>query len=81
MWMNMNREELTLFVSCGFFTENLCLTDLFNFSEEAIKNVDKEYLFDMVYLYFQKAFSNVPHPKTLKQSKQHGNVLGWIKNC
>lgn len=64
--MNMNREESRLFVSCGFFTENLCLANLFNFSEEAIKNVDKEYPFDMFYLYFQKSFSNIPDPKTLK---------------
>lgn len=66
MWINMNREQSTLFASCEFFTENLCLANLFNFSEEAIKNVDKEYPFDMVYLYFQKAVSNAPHPNTLK---------------
>lgn len=49
-----------------FFKEKLCLTNLFYFSEEAIKNVDKEYPFDTVYLHFQKTFSNVPHPKTFK---------------
>lgn len=65
MWTNTNREESTLF-SVGFFTENLCLANLFNFSEEAIKNVEKDYPFDMVYLHFQKASSNVPHPKMLK---------------
>lgn len=49
-----------------FFKEKLCLTNLFSFSEKAINYVDTEYPFDMVYLHFQTASSNVLQPKTLK---------------
>lgn len=66
IWINLNRKSQHDLFLGFFFEEKFCLTNLFNFSEEAIKNVDKDYPFDMVYLYFQKAFSNVPHPKTLK---------------
>lgn len=50
----------------GFFEAKFGLTNLFTFSEAAMKNVAKEYHFVTVYLYFQKAFSHVPRPKTLK---------------
>jgi len=66
IWINIHRKESTGFVSLVFFKEKLCLTNLFDFSEGAIKNVDKRCPFDMVYLYFPKAFSNVPHSKTPK---------------
>lgn len=79
--MDKNEYRKVNMICLFVFKEKLCLMNLFNFSEKAINYVDMEYPFDMVYLHFQTASSNVLQPKTLKYTKKYGKVLGWIKNC
>lgn len=52
----MNRKSQHYLLVDFVLKEKLFLTNLFNFSEEAIKNVDKEYSFDMV-SFFSKRHS------------------------
>lgn len=44
----MNRKSQHYLLVDFVLKEKLFLTNLFNFSEETIKNVDKEYSFDML---------------------------------
>ncbi|KAL7630702.1 UNVERIFIED_CONTAM: hypothetical protein RMT77_019088 [Armadillidium vulgare] len=67
----------------GFRKNRSCLTNLLEFFNEVINNVDNHKSYDVIYLDFQKAFDTVPHQRLLEKLRAHGirgKFLNWIKN-
>lgn len=67
----------------GFRRNRSCLTNLLEFFNVVINDVDNYKSFDVIYLDFQKAFDTVPHQRLLEKLRAHGirgKLLNWVKN-
>ena len=67
----------------GFRRNRSCLTNLLEFFNTVISDVDEYKAYDVIYLDFQKAFDTVPHQRLLEKLRAHGirgNLLTWITN-
>jgi len=67
----------------GFRNNKSCLTNLLEFSEKVMENLDEGCPVDIIYLDFSKAFDKVPHKRLAIKLEAHGiggEVLAWIRS-
>lgn len=67
----------------GFMKGRSCTTNLLEFLEKVMKNVDSNVPMDIIYLDFSKAFDKVSINKLIDKLKGmniKGNLLAWITN-
>ena len=67
----------------GFMSGRSCLTNMLDFFETVIKDLDLGNSVDVVYLDFAKAFDKVPHGRLIRKLEAHGiqgKLLKWIES-
>ena len=67
----------------GFRKGRSCTTNLLDFLEKVIKNVDQNIPMDIIYLDFSKAFDKVAINKLISKIVSmniKGSILEWIKS-
>ena len=67
----------------GFMSGRSCLTNMLDFLETVIKDLDVGNSVDIVYLDFAKAFDKVPHGRLIRKLEAHGirgKLLKWIES-
>ena len=67
----------------GFRYKKSCLTNLLEYLEYVVNQVDAGDPVDVIYLDFQKAFDKVPHRRLLQKLRAHGitgSIINWIEN-
>jgi len=60
-----------------------CLTNLLEYLEYVVNQIDAGDPVDVIYLDFQKAFDKVPHRRLLQKLRAHGitgSIINWIEN-
>jgi len=63
----------------GFRHKKSCLTNLLEYLEYVVNQIDAGDPIDVIYLNFQKAFDKVPHRRLLQKLRAHG-ITGTIIN-
>ncbi len=67
----------------GFMSKKSTVTQLFESVENWVSDLDNNYLTDIIFIDFAKAFDSVSHPKLLSKLKSYkvqGNVLNWLSD-
>jgi hypothetical protein len=80
---HLDKFNLIISSQHGFTSGRSCLTNLLEFLEEVIKELDEETVLDLIYLDFAKAFDKVPYCRLFQKIEAHGIrelVLNWVKS-
>ncbi len=80
---HLERNKLINQSQHGFMPKKSCGTNMLEFLEKVMREVDEGRPVDVIFLDFAKAFDKVPKERLLQKLKAHGvhgNILRWIRN-